>query len=382
LTEGALAAPASLEGATNRLWRRIRGPIDLVYVDPGASGELLAARARVPIAFLLILIHLLPGWPTGPDLAVLVLALAILGYAVLVRRAAASNYTSTLGYATSVLDVTAVTASLAFMGLSDPLSPLRSIVRFDLYFLAISTSSLKMNWRICAVASGLAFIQYAGLLAVVASAAGAGINWAIQAGRLGALLGAGYLSVVVVLRAQQLRDLSTRDFLTGLANRAVLDSRLAEELSRASRHRRRFSLALLDVDHFKRFNDAHGHAVGDEVLRGLAEVLKTSVRESDLVARYGGEEFALLLPEARVGEACAKLEALRLLVEATPFSESVEGPCHRVTLSAGVAEFPADGASVAELLAAADGRLYQAKRAGRNRVEAGLASKRSALPRA
>ena len=368
MIDRAMVAPVAHDGVTDRLWRSIRGPVELVVVDPGASGELLAARARVHVSVLLIALHLLPGWPSGTDALVLLLAVAVLGYALFVRKWAASHYSASMGYATSVIDVSCVTLALAVMCHDDATAPLRSIVRFQLYFLAVSISSLKMNWRISAVAGVLGVAQYAVLVWTISVAADLSPGWTLQAGRLGTLMGAGYLGVVVVLRAQQLRDLSTRDFLTGLATRAVLDGRLSEELSRARRHRRRFALALVDIDNFKLFNDRHGHPEGDSVLRGVADVFRSSVRESDLVARYGGAEFAVLLPEASVIEARAKLEALRLMVEATPFADRDGRVAHRITLSAGLAEYPGDGTSVVELMAAADARLYQAKRAGRNRV--------------
>jgi len=368
LIDRALPKPTGFDGATGRLWRRVRGPVELVVVDPGASGEVLAARARVHISALLIGLHLLPGWPSGTNALVLAFAVAVLGYALIVRHLAASRYRAWMGYATGIVDVSCVTASLAVMCRDDVTAPLGAIVRFQLYFLALSLSSLKMNWRISAVAGAMCVAQYGVLVAAIYQYADPSLAWTLQAGRLGTLAGAGYLGVVVVLRAQQLRDLSTRDFLTGLATRAVLDGRLAEELSRARRHRRRFALALVDIDNFKRLNDQHGHPEGDLVLRGVADVFRSSVRESDLVARYGGEEFAVLLPEATAAEGRAKLEALRLMVAATPFADRDGRVAHRVTLSAGLAEYPRDGASVVELMAIADARLYSAKRGGRNRV--------------
>lgn len=370
LNERSTPSASVFEGTTGRLWRRLRVPVDLVFVDAGASGELLAARARVHIAVLLIGVHLLPGWPAGPDALVLTLAVAVLAYALLIRRMAGAHYSTSFGYVTSIVDVTCVTVSLALLALVAPAAPLQSVVRFQLYFLAIFLSSLKMNWRITALAGILCTLQYAALLAGIAFAAEPVANWTLQVGRLGTLAGAAYLGTLIVLRAQQLRDLSTRDFLTGLANRAVFDSRLAEEVGRARRHRRRFALALLDIDHFKRFNDVHGHPVGDAVLRGLAEVLKVSVRETDLIARYGGEEFAVILPEAGAREAEARIETLRRLVEATPMGDSNSGRYHQVTLSAGIAEYPGDGGSAESLIASADARLYEAKRTGRNRVVA------------
>jgi len=274
-----------------------------------------------------------------------------------------------MGYATSVVDVSSVSLALALMWLSgDATAPLSSAIRFPLYFLAISLSSLKMNWRISALAGALAALEYGALLCVIAWLDAEAVNWPLQLGRLGTLLGAGYLGTVVVLRAQQLKELSTKDFLTGLPNRAVLDGRLAAEVSRARRHKRRFALALLDVDRFKEFNDSHGHQEGDAALRGLADLLRDSIRESDLVARYGGEEFVVLLPEAGRLEAGAKLETLRQRVEATAFRKGNHGLPRRLTLSAGIAEYPADGMNPTALLSAADVRLYEAKRTGRNRI--------------
>jgi diguanylate cyclase (GGDEF)-like protein len=369
MAEALGAGFSAQQGTTGRLWRKLRGPVELVFVDPGASGELLAARVRVHIAVLLIAIHALSAWSSGLDVLILALTMVVLAYAVVIRAWAATHYTTMMGYATSLVDVSAVTLSLALMIFDKgPSEALHAMVRFQLYFLAILTSSLKMNWRVSAMAGAFSAIQYALLLAVGWSLGWPASDWPQQIGRLGTLLGAGYLGTVVVLRAQQLRDLSTRDFLTGLANRAVLDGRLSEEVSRARRHQRRFAVALVDIDHFKRFNDRYGHPQGDVVLRTLAGVLKSAVRESDLVARYGGEEFALVLPEAGVAEARAKLEAIRGLVEMTSFDGADIALLNRVTLSAGVAEFPSDGDSPEDLLAIADARLYEAKRGGRNRV--------------
>lgn len=370
MTGLSFASAAPEEGTTERLWRSVRGPVELVFVDAGASGELLAARTRVHIAVLLIALHALQGPPASADnAAVLLLAFAVLAWALLVREFAARRYATWVGYATSVIDVSCVSLALTLMWLGgDATAPLSSVIRFPLYFLAISLASLKMNWRISALAGALSALQYAGVLAVIGWLDDGAVDWPLQLGRLGTLLGAGYLGTVTVLRAQQLTELSTTDFLTGLPNRAVLDGRLAEEVSRARRHQRRFSLALVDLDHFKQFNDSYGHAGGDAALRGLAEVLRDSVRESDLVARFGGEEFAILLPEASLLEAGAKLEALRQVAEATPFGDGPVGLPRHLTLSAGIAEYPADGTSAAALLAAADARLYEAKRTGRNRI--------------
>jgi GGDEF domain-containing protein len=129
------------------------------------------------------------------------------------------------------------------------------------------------------------------------------------------LIAAALISVAAVLRAQRLRLLSITDRLTGAANRGFFDQRLAEEESRARRYGHAFAIAIMDVDHFKRFNDTYGHVAGDGALQTLAETLKSSIRKSDLVARYGGEEFALILPETGLEEAAHKIELIRRLVD-------------------------------------------------------------------
>lgn len=165
-----------------------------------------------------------------------------------------------------------------------------------------------------------------------------------------------------------LEHLATRDPLTGLHNRRSLDARLDEALALdrryASHNGRVHGLLLIDVDHFKHINDAHGHPAGDAVLRQLAQLLLATVRVSDVAARFGGEEFAVLLPEL-VGavDALAAAEKIRQTVESTRF-----GGVGRVTVSIGVSLASHDDADVRPLIDRADAALYEAKRSGRNTV--------------
>jgi diguanylate cyclase (GGDEF)-like protein len=151
--------------------------------------------------------------------------------------------------------------------------------------------------------------------------------------------------------------------LTAIANRRTFDSTLAREVARAARSGEAVSLVVLDIDHFKRLNDEHGHQVGDEVLRQVAGVLAGHARGFDTVARYGGEEFAVILPGCETHESLIIAERLR---EATCESSTVVP----VTVSAGVATFPMHAIDAPSLLGAADEALYESKRAGRNRVTA------------
>lgn len=154
-----------------------------------------------------------------------------------------------------------------------------------------------------------------------------------------------------------------RDPLTGLANRRVFDGQMAQRVAEFERYGNIFSLLLLDADHFKELNDTHGHQAGDTVLRRLADVLRQTVRESDIVARYGGEEFAVILPETSIDGARWSSERIRKAVEAE--SVPVGKTDLAVTLSIGAAEV-LSGEDVSELIERADAALYASKRAGRN----------------
>lgn len=165
---------------------------------------------------------------------------------------------------------------------------------------------------------------------------------------------------------EDLRQQARRDALTGLDNRLAVNERLHEEFLRMKRTGRVYAVLLMDIDHFKRINDSHGHAVGDDTLKQIAEILKTSLRESDFVARFGGEEFLALLPESDLGAAIQVAEKIcHLIADA---NLPVVG---RVTVSIGVALAVPGHAHADDAVREADDRLYQAKDAGRNRVVAG-----------
>ncbi|ROR32048.1 diguanylate cyclase [Inmirania thermothiophila] len=162
---------------------------------------------------------------------------------------------------------------------------------------------------------------------------------------------------------EELRRASVTDPLTGLYNRRHLDETLAREYRRAERYELPLSVVMFDVDHFKRFNDEHGHEQGDRVLQAIAEVTRRAVRNTDIPCRYGGEEFLVILPSTPLDGAAHLAERLREEVERTP----VDGL--RVTISVGVAALPEHrGQGPDDLVEAADAALYRAKQAGRNRV--------------
>jgi len=160
----------------------------------------------------------------------------------------------------------------------------------------------------------------------------------------------------------ELERLSVTDALTGLYNRRHLMGTLANEVQRSRRLRRTFSVLLADVDHFKQYNDTHGHLGGDAALVKVAEILRKMTRGVDSVARYGGEEFVVMLIEAPIATAAAVGERIRARVAAEEFSGG------KMTVSVGAAEYPTHGDTPEELIASADAAMYQAKGEGRDRV--------------
>jgi diguanylate cyclase (GGDEF)-like protein/PAS domain S-box-containing protein len=173
---------------------------------------------------------------------------------------------------------------------------------------------------------------------------------------------------LATLRLQEtLRHQAIRDSLTGLFNRRYMEESLEREMGRAIRRASSLGVIMLDLDHFKRFNDTYGHAAGDAVLRELGAFLKSHIRSEDIACRYGGEEFALIIVDAdlrltqRIAEhMCESARHLNVWSHGQPLG--------RVTLSLGVAIFPQDGTTADEVIRAADAALYQAKAQGRDRV--------------
>jgi diguanylate cyclase (GGDEF)-like protein len=167
----------------------------------------------------------------------------------------------------------------------------------------------------------------------------------------------------------RIATLSMTDELTGLANRRQLQQRAGHEVEAARRYGDRLALLMIDIDHFKRFNDLHGHLRGDQVLKAVARVLRDSVRRVDTVARWGGEEFVVLLPKLGPAEAATVAEKLRAAVSGLEVGGAEALPGGRLTVSVGVAAYPEDSPEAEDLLDCADRALLQAKRTGRDRVQ-------------
>jgi diguanylate cyclase (GGDEF)-like protein len=158
------------------------------------------------------------------------------------------------------------------------------------------------------------------------------------------------------------------DGLTHVFNKRHMTRFLAEQIYQSEQEVSSMAIFLFDIDHFKNYNDLHGHVAGDKLLQVLASLVKENVRKDDVFGRFGGEEFLLVLPRTNSAQAVAVAEKVRSMIAAHPFLNAADQPLGRLSISGGVASFPVDARDSTGLLAAADKALYAAKRQGRNRV--------------
>lgn len=356
-------------GRADRRARRIEDP---VFTDPAWSGELLAARVRVVVVSLLMFIRM-ASWEQTVQVLGFVINLVALAYALVWWAVVRRSFRPWMGYASALIDVSMVTsvlAGLVLTGRSD--AAMNTRLTYDVYLLAIGVSALRFNWRISAFTTALTLAQFLSIHAWVAARGELGFasptygryNPAVETGRTLMIVIAGVLSIALIRRTQSLLRLSSTDWLTQIANRGVFDSKLRDLVARADP--RPFVIAFLDLDHFKQFNDRHGHAAGDRALHAAAQALQARVRGDDVLARVGGEEFGVILRGATMGDALPRLDDLRRVVEAVRVP-TADGD-QPLSTSIGAAAFPVDGGTEPLLREIADRRLYDAKAAGRNRV--------------
>jgi two-component system, cell cycle response regulator len=373
------AGHAPADNAEQPIWAEP----DPALAAAGIEGEFVVAKVRV---FAMALLLIAPTWnilndPTEP--------IYVTGFSVTLAAALASvaiwawlrrgQWRAWIGLASSAFDVSMVSLALvSFLIVGSPLIALNSKVTFEMYFLAVLATSLRYDARICIVVGLLALCEYAGLWVYAATRYSLGDPVYIPAAgpyspvdlstRLILLGVATILAVTIVRRAQRLLYLAARDGLTGLFNRGHFDRALGAAMDSAARTGQPLSLALLDIDHFKQINDAHGHALGDRVLCEVARRLSSAMRRTDLVARYGGEEFVILLPGTDREAALGRIELLRRATAEQPIDIG-DGRTLSINFSAGVAGMPADAEAKAPkaLVNCADARLFAAKRAGRGR---------------
>jgi diguanylate cyclase (GGDEF)-like protein len=366
-----------------RFWGWITKPPDEILADAARDGELLVARLRVFITVLLtfspILSLLFGRDPAQNYIGLGVSLLAVFAALALAAVVRATPYTAQVSVISAIIDVSFVsTGLLAYWLAGHSLVTSNSRVLFECYFLAIGASALRYDARVTAIAGLTAIIEHLGLSWLV-SAGGRGrllesdgqaygdFDWSSQVSRAIVLLCMTFVALELVRRAQRLRHLSTGDRLTGLFNRAYAEEYLTNEVLRTDRSDSALVIGMLDVDHFKLFNDSHGHAAGDSALKHVATALRSRLRRSDVIARYGGEEFLIVLPGTAIARGLEKLEEIRVHI-ALHEVKLPRGGRDKLTVSIGVASWGDDGKTVDELLDVADARLYEAKNAGRNRI--------------
>lgn len=190
---------------------------------------------------------------------------------------------------------------------------------------------------------------------------------AIDLGRTIALMTSVAISSAVVLREQE--HLAQTDGLTGLFNKRHILDHIERELQSEENRGRSYSIFLFDIDHFKHYNDTHGHQPGDDLLKSVAALLKSALRDDEYVGRYGGEEFLLAMAGVDKAQALQAAERIRATISSHPFRFAEQQPLGRISVSGGVASWPADGPDLQSLIRCADEALYEAKHAGRDRVQ-------------
>ena len=362
-------------------WREVWSRPGPQLADAAHRGELLVARLRLILVLIVSLIPL-TAYATHPvvenRVGLLVAVSAVLLASVLFLAVRRGLFPDVVGLGSSLLDVTVVsTALLTFVMLGMPAIAVNSRIIYPMYFLAIMATSLRYDSRVCIVSGLCAILEYGAIILVSRA------NWAADESTLGSygsfdaadqigrliLIGiATTLSTLSVVRSRQLLVLSTRDLLTGLFNRGFFDERLQEEVERAKRLNRPVTLAMLDLDNFKDFNDGQGHRAGDDLLKAVSRILREFFRSADTVARYGGDEFAVIVADSGAEEVAARLDDFRRSVEflLVPLPDAA-GP-RGVTVSIGAASWPRDGQTAEDILIRADKRLYEAKRRKGNAV--------------
>ena len=376
--------PAASEAIANGRSGRFWDTPEQFLLDAGKDGELLIARVRVWLTLVLLLVpiaNLL--WAAADERQQHVVGLLITfaafvlssGVYYLVQRDRRQPW---LAIATSLFDISMVTlAQVAFAFVSDPQVVVNSKITFDMYFVVLAGTCLRYDKRVALMAGLVAILQFMSTifwversfeLNTVAGMAMYGrFQWSDQISRLVLLAAATVLNVYIVDGIQKQKKLSNADPLTGVFNRRFFDDYLRNEFARAARHHSELSIAMIDVDHFKQFNDRYGHAAGDHALCQVARSLESAIRQSDLIARYGGEEFVVILRESSADHAMERVEFIRRTIASERLNVGgADAPY--ITVSAGVASWPADGQTPKQLLAEADRRMFEAKQAGRNCV--------------
>ncbi len=359
---------------------------DEVMLDLGAGGELLVARVRAALSALSLLLPLLAllvsgGAGSATELMIGLGASIFINICAQIWLALANQRRrhGWLPFATTTYDVTTTTLVVGLLHFSDPVAPFNSIVVWCFYLFSIGMTALRNDGRLTFYAGGMAMLQYGLLTAALLAQAGSAeqlvsvdygtVSVAAQVERLVLMLLMTLLTATMVYRMQRLIESSGSDGLTGLPNRAWLVQRMPRILETVREEGESLTLALLDLDDFKRINVDYGHLAGDRAIRHVAGSMREILRQKERLVRIGGQEFVLLL-RCPIGNAWERLDRLRHLMAERPFVPERGGDPLQITFSGGLAAYPSDGGDVSSLLRSADRRLQAAKQEGCNRVVA------------
>ncbi|MBL8262193.1 MAG: GGDEF domain-containing protein [Xanthomonadaceae bacterium] len=359
---------------------------DEVMLDLGASGELLVARIRALLSALSLLlapVALIGNQGAGKltELMIGLGATVFINICAQIWLALARNRRrhSWLPYATTTYDVSTTTLVLGLLHLSDPVAPFNSIIVWVFYLISISMTALRNDGRLTLYAGGMAMLQYSALVGILLASAESPevlvsvdygtVSVGAQIERVVLMLLMTVLTATVVYRMQRLIESSGSDGLTGLPNRSWLVQRMPRILEAAREDNQSLTVALLDLDRFKRINDQYGHLTGDRAIRHVVGSMREILRDRERLVRIGGQEFVLLL-YCPIGNAWERLDRLRQLMAERPFVPERGGDPLHITFSGGLSTYPSDGNNVSSLLRSADRRLQVAKHEGCNRVVA------------
>ncbi len=370
------------------LARQIRDTFRLLFAQPdevmlevGSGGELIAARLRAVIALLLLLLPLVNA-ASGGSIRETMIGLAGAVFVnvfaqVWLALAHRQRRHRWLPFASSAFDVTAATLVLAMLAANHLPSGLNSTVVWCGYLLALVLTALRGDARVTLFAGALALVEYGTLAAIAIASADSpeelisadygAVTISTQVQRLALLATTTLITAMVTFRMQRVVEMSGTDGLTGLPNRIWLLHRVPRVMDAVQRDGSSLSLALIDLDHFKRVNDEAGHRAGDRALRHVVSILREGAEPGENLARIGGQEFVLLMRKP-IGSAWERVDYLRRQLLQRPFEPERGGEPFRLSLSAGIAAYPQEGADLSRLLRRADQRLQEAKREGRNRV--------------
>jgi len=355
---------------------------DEIMLSLGAGGELLVARLRALLSLLILALPLLAAFggastsevAIGLGAAVFVNLMAQIWLA-LARRQLRYDW---LPYATGAYDITLTSLALLLLALYDPVASVNSVVVWCFYLIAIAMTALRNDGRLTLSVTALALAQYSLLAAGVFWFAEPGrmvsidygtTNPAAQVERLVLILMMGLLTSAIVYRMQRLVEMSGNDALTGLPNRAWLLQGMPRMFETIRNDGGSLTLALLDLDRFKRINDEVGHRAGDRAIRHFVAAVNEILQEKERLVRIGGQEFVVLM-HCPIGSTWERLDRLRRSMGDRPFLPGSGRDPQVITFSGGLAAYPQDGVDVSALLGSADRRLQLAKRDGRNRVVA------------